>query len=790
MASLAIDTLWYSDRRQKYIGKTTTSGYLVENIETFDSLIRDIAWDGTHIWAISLEGTIKKFSTSGDLIETYAGLLSGGWGLTYDGAYVWASDPGTNKIYKLLFPGLGDKTPPSAPALTSDTHPSQDDWYRQDSPTLNWTPPADPSGISGYSYAVNHESTFSPDTTSEGWLTTATYSDLTDGTWYFHCRARDGVGNWSTANHYRIRIDTQAPAPPINPTVFPSGWTNDSIFQVHWTNPPDSSAIAGVYYKIGPPPEHGEDGTFSSTIPLFLAAPAEGENAVHLWLEDGAGNKDEASRADAVLPYDATGPQEGTILINAGAEATVSTTVTLANLNAVDALSGMEPGAQMRFSNDGTTWSPAEDYTSLKTNWDLSSYGGTSQPGPKTVSVIYRDAAGNWSDPFSDDILLSEPLAIVTDSLPGGAVGFAYEETLVATGGVPPYSWSISSGALPNNLTLTPDGTITGVPDEAGPSNFIVEAIDPYSSSQFRAYTITIFIGATKGDINGDSEVDLRDILPVVGYILGRSGLTQSQLWSADAFPDGSIDLSDLVALAHLIVGQSSGAARVSYSGGGPSVLRASHTYDAPSSTVTLFLDNGVPVGGLQLEVRLPRDATLRKPPQVTDRCGSFTVDYTKNHDDLTVLTYTLNGDAILPGSGPLLMLSLSCPEDTKEQNAIIEKAFLVGVRGEPLPLDIRTESVVTAPVAHGLARNYPNPFNPETSISFSLPAENTVSVIIYDALGRRVRTIAEETLKAGVHTMLWDGRDEGGHASPSGVYYCRIDGGDVVHTLKLALIR
>ncbi|MFQ6093799.1 MAG: T9SS type A sorting domain-containing protein [bacterium] len=63
--------------------------------------MRDLAWDGTYLWAINTSGTIKKFSTHGAQLSSISGLLTGGWGLTYDGTYLWASDPGADKIYQI-----------------------------------------------------------------------------------------------------------------------------------------------------------------------------------------------------------------------------------------------------------------------------------------------------------------------------------------------------------------------------------------------------------------------------------------------------------------------------------------------------------------------------------------------------------------------------------------------------------------------------------------------------------------------------------------------------------------
>ena len=84
---------------------------------------------------------------------------------------------------------------------------------------------------------------------------------------------------------------------------------------------------------------------------MILAAPEEGENLLYVWLEDGAGNRDHTAAGTVSLLYDMTGPVDGAIFINGDSDVTGSLIVMLTDLNAVDGLSGMGPGAQMRFSN-------------------------------------------------------------------------------------------------------------------------------------------------------------------------------------------------------------------------------------------------------------------------------------------------------------------------------------------------------------------------------------------------------------------------------------------------------
>ena len=81
-------------------------------------------------------------------------------------------------------------------------------------------------------------------------------------------------------------------------------------------------------------------------------------------------------------------------------------------------------------------------------------------------------------------------LTITTTSLPNGAVSSAYSQTLAASGGTPPYMWSLASGALPVGLTLNPSGAITGTPTTTGTSTFTAQVTAGASAT--KQFTITI----------------------------------------------------------------------------------------------------------------------------------------------------------------------------------------------------------------------------------------------------------------------------------------------------------
>ncbi|HEU4366400.1 MAG TPA: FlgD immunoglobulin-like domain containing protein [Candidatus Krumholzibacteria bacterium] len=93
-------------------------------------------------------------------------------------------------------------------------------------------------------------------------------------------------------------------------------------------------------------------------------------------------------------------------------------------------------------------------------------------------------------------------------------------------------------------------------------------------------------------------------------------------------------------------------------------------------------------------------------------------------------------------------------------------------------------------PVTTRLAQNAPNPFNPNTSIRFTLAAAGHARVEVFDAGGRHVRTLVDESRRAGDHEVTWNGRDARGHVLASGVYFCRLSSGNVMETRKMVLLK
>ena len=103
---------------------------------------------------------------------------------------------------------------------------------------------------------------------------------------------------------------------------------------------------------------------------------------------------------------------------------------------------------------------------------------------------------------------------------------------------------------------------------------------------------------------------------------------------------------------------------------------------------------------------------------------------------------------------------------------------------------DVTADESALLPDKFQLHQNYPNPFNPTTTIEFALPERGAVELIIYNTLGRKVRSLASGMYSAGKYSVSWDGTDNYGRQVTSGVYYYRLSAGDVIQSRKMVLLK
>jgi hypothetical protein len=133
-------------------------------------------------------------------------------------------------------------------------------------------------------------------------------------------------------------------------------------------------------------------------------------------------------------------------------------------------------------------------------------------------------------------------------------------------------------------------------------------------------------------------------------------------------------------------------------------------------------------------------------------------------------------GNSINAGASQLLTAS----------GAKLVSVIAVDREGRDLATTITTK---LAPTTFALYPAYPNPFNPNTNLSFTLPNATAYSMNIYNVAGQLVRSY-EGMGNVGLNVITWDGKDNAGNEVSSGVYFCKLSAGSFTATNKMVMMK
>ncbi len=144
-----------------------------------------------------------------------------------------------------------------------------------------------------------------------------------------------------------------------------------------------------------------------------------------------------------------------------------------------------------------------------------------------------------------------------------------------------------------------------------------------------------------------------------------------------------------------------------------------------------------------------------------------------------------LGVNAGFSGEGDLLVVALDGPLPATELTITAR-----GLDNSRLEVNLDKASSNALPQAFGLRANYPNPFNPATTITYALPEAQRVELAVYGLDGRRVVTLVAGRQAAGVHDVVWHGRDSGERPVAAGTYFYRIHAGPYHEVRKMILVK
>lgn len=271
----------------------------------------------------------------------------------------------------------------------------------------------------------------------------------------------------------------------------------------------------------------------------------------------------------------------------------------------------------------------------------------------------------------------------------------------------------------------------------------------------------------TSGDVNEDAMLNIQDIITMVNHILNTSSLDGCALEAADMNMDGIINIQDLISLVNAILG----SARSAQMDG-----KAQVEYLTSGNDLIVQIVSSVDVAGIQFSILndSPIEIELKDNSHITQ-------DSHFQNGRNQYLAYSMFNQSFDSRTTELLLQDAGMIDLEDLQLTISD------INGDALYLSQSQsgQNYQTGPYKFEMEELYPNPFNPSTQISFSLPMDDYVKLSAYDIKGNEIDLIFEGTQGVGQHSYTWNAS-----SFPSGVYYIRLQAGSLVSSQKALLIK
>ena len=285
--------------------------------------------------------------------------------------------------------------------------------------------------------------------------------------------------------------------------------------------------------------------------------------------------------------------------------------------------------------------------------------------------------------------------------------------------------------------------------------------------------------GNVNGDLDSDNQplVNFFDIVTLIDHLMLNQSdqspaIMQCHAEAGNINGDNSVSIVDVINLIQIVLGMNRSEVIPSDNQGAVSLVSAKK-YD------NIFIESESPIGGFQLDIvsYRPIAETLEK---ITLPDG-WTLNYSEKNSLYRVIAYNHTGDQSLN------QIELSFPESSIDQvqDIVISSAdgFEIQSSFNRSSSKIENLSLPNRPKIHEL---FPNPFNPSLNISFSIPSESVVNVLVYNMIGEQVATLmANQYARPGYHSLKWEPVNQ-----PSGMYFIKIQTPGVIDTRKVLFIK
>ncbi|MBT5875864.1 MAG: T9SS type A sorting domain-containing protein, partial [Candidatus Latescibacteria bacterium] len=288
-----------------------------------------------------------------------------------------------------------------------------------------------------------------------------------------------------------------------------------------------------------------------------------------------------------------------------------------------------------------------------------------------------------------------------------------------------------------------------------------------------------------RGDITRDGEVSVSDIVVLVRQLIGKDPLPAfgtSGFVLGDMNQDGSMDVSDAVAMVNNILGLTKPLANGPIQ---PVVVDLGEIQMLEDGQMVLpvSLDADGVVTALHASFTFDPTRLEIGTPQMANSASGLVFDSYVSGGTLNLVAYAaMPGQHIPPGQNTILLIPVTVLDGANENPAVtLTDMTLVNSQALSIPVTLGVTSMTVVvgktevPGTFALGYASPNPFNPSTTISYEVPQQAHIRIVVYNVLGQEVTRLVDTVQTPGRYQAIWNARNGQGRAVSSGIYMYRL---------------
>ena len=211
------------------------------------------------------------------------------------------------------------------------------------------------------------------------------------------------------------------------------------------------------------------------------------------------------------------------------------------------------------------------------------------------------------------------------------------------------------------------------------------------------------------------------------------------------------------------------------------------------ATDVIIELNSDTDIYGIQFDLKYDPSQLSIDPSAIKGTQDAYATK--KNDGIVRVLTFDFNGKPIKADNGNQV-ISIPFIASDKFESSFVEFSgdkIVAGYNGQKIEAEFVNNYVSldnVLPTETSLSKNYPNPFNPTTTINYSIAKPGNVSIIIYNLNGSAVKTLVNEYANSNNYSVVWDGKNDTGQQVASGQYFYVMQAPGFTSTEYMTLIK